>query len=399
MGLEKTNFNEDMPLNKNKQLFRASSIPLLGMVIILITYNVYRYFFSQTYEANSTLSIFIYFTMVITLNSCIYWLAACLLNVFKNHLLSTEFFFHHQTSRIVLPFIISLLKIISLLSLINIVMPYLGLSDKLQYFLEKMSSIFIAMGMTWLLLRLIQTSEKLILNHYTVNTADNVTARKMSTQIVIFKRVIIALILILSVGSVLMMFDNMRSFGASVLTTAGVMGLLLTFTAQRSLPNISAGLEIAFAQPIKIGDAIVVENESGTVEEINFRHVIIKLWDWRRLVIPTTYFLEKPFYNLSKEQTTNLIGAVYLYVDYLFPVSNLREKLTGLLATSSLWDGKVNSLQVSNLKERTMELRVLVSAPTPADTWNLQCDIREKLISFIVLNHPTCLPSDRVKST
>lgn len=274
-------------------------------------------------------------------------------------------------------------------------MPHLGLPSQFSYFLDKFSSSLIIGAIAWVLFKLVHIAEQLLLQHYHANTDNDVLARKVYTQTLILKRIAMAIITILAVGAVLMLFDNVRALGASVLTTAGVIGIVLTFTAQRSLASLFSGLEIALTQPIKIGDAVVIENEFGIIEEINFRSVIVKLWDWRRLVVPTNYFLENAFQNWSREENNNLIGTVYLYVDFTLPLDKLRDELKRILQACALWDGKVCSIQVSELQEKGMQLRVLSSARSPSDAWDLRCEVREKLMDFIVKNYPASLPVSR----
>jgi small-conductance mechanosensitive channel len=192
-----------------------------------------------------------------------------------------------------------------------------------------------------------------------------------------------------------MLFDNVRALGASVLTTAGVVGLVFTLTAQKSLGSILSSLEIAITQPIKIGDTVVINNEFGTVEEINFRSVVVKLWDWRRLVVPTNYFLENIFQNWSREQDNNLIGVVYLFVDFTLPVDKVREELNSILSSNPLWDGTVGTITVNDLQPQVMQLRVLASAKNADDVSKLRNEIREKLMSYIVAHYPNSLPQGR----
>ena len=263
--------------------------------------------------------------------------------------------------------------------------------------MNKISSILIIAGSGWILFQLIISCEKLLLHYYT-NKTNAFNSRKIITQLQILKRIALIIVGILVSGSILMLFDNVKALGVSVLTTAGIIGLVMTFTAQRALGGLFSGLELAFTQSIKIGDAVVIQNEFGIVEEINFRNVIIKLWDWRRLIVPTNYFLEQSFENWSKEESNNLIGTVYIYVDYTLPVSKLREELKKILSVSPLWDGNINAIQVSDLQDRVMQLRVLGSADSPAKAWDLRCEIREKLIGFINEFYPQSLPMSRSKT-
>ncbi|STX30056.1 small-conductance mechanosensitive channel [Legionella beliardensis] len=378
--------------------FRSVVLPPI-LIIVLATLGNYfyqKYIYSIVDKTDlPTLNIIEQFTYYFSLALSFYWLFTRVINKVTHYLLSTSLLTAHQTIRILLPFFSSVLKTIVFLIVFNALVPYLGLPSQFSYFLEKLSSSLIIGAISWILFKLIHIAEQLLLQHYTSKSENDVLARKVFTQTLILKRIAMAIIAILTAGAILMLFDNVRALGASVLTTAGVIGLVLTFTAQRSLASIFSGLEIALTQPIKIGDAVVIENEFGVIEEINFRNVIIKLWDWRRLVVPTNYFLEHPFQNWSREETNNLIGTVYLYVDFTLPIDKLRDELKRVLQISSLWDGKVCSIQVSELQDRVMELRVLSSARTPGEAWDLRCEVREKLVDFIVKNYPTSLPVSR----
>lgn len=338
------------------------------------------------------------FIYLLSLGLISYWLFSRLISNVKGYLLAKTFLSIHQPTRILLPFFASLCRIIFGLGVINFIVPYLGLPEEFSYLSKKVTSILIISAISWSLFKLVSIAEQLLLNHYQTKAPGDLQTRKVYTQTLILKRISSGIILVLTIGAILMLFDNVKALGASVLTTAGVLGLVLTFTAQRSLGSIFSGLEIALTQPIKIGDAIVIENEFGTVEEINFRNVIIKLWDWRRLVVPTSYFLEKSFQNWSREQSNNLIGTVYLYADFTLSVDALRDELKTILEHSQLWDKKVVNVQVSDLKERVMELRVLASAKTPGEAWDLRCEVREKLMAYIAKHQPHALPMSRTHS-
>ncbi|STX52734.1 small-conductance mechanosensitive channel [Legionella busanensis] len=379
--------------------FRNVLLPPI-FIIILATlgnyfYQKYIYFFVDKTDLPA-LNIVEQFSFYFSLALSFYWLFTRIINNFTKYLLSTSFLTAHQTTSILLPFFSSVLKTIVFLILFNALIPYLGLPSQFSYFLDKLSSCLIICAISWILFKLVHIAEQLLLHRYN-STTDNALARKIYTQTLILKRIAMAIIAILTVGAILMLFDNVRALGASVLTTAGVIGLVLTFTAQRSLASLFSGLEIALTQPIKIGDSVVIEDEFGVVEEINFRNVIIKLWDWRRLVVPTNYFLEHSFQNWSREESNNLIGTVYLYVDFTLPVDEMRDELKRVLSNSALWDGKVCSIQVSDVQDRVMELRILASARTPGDAWDLRCEVREKLIDFVVRTHPTSLPVTRTR--
>lgn len=401
------NYQENISTNLNIPpsylLKKAATVVLLPIMVLIIStlfYMSYRYYFfpqiGTKYAQQIISAAYLGLQVIATFIS--YWIFARLMTIFSHYLLTSPIGLQNKTFALIIPFFNSVLKTITFLALLDFLVPQLGLPQRFTFFIEKLSSIFIIISIAWVLLRLTHLFEQIVVSNYSVKVSNDVIARKIYTQTLILKRIVIGIILILTFGSILMLFENVRSLGASVLTTAGLAGLVLTLAAQRSLPNIFAGVEIALTQPIKIGDSVVIENETGKIEEITFRYVVVKLWDWRRLVVPTTYFLEKPFQNLSREQSNNLIGTVYLYVDYTLPVSVIREEFLGILKNSSLWDGDVANIQVSDAKERTMELRIIASAKSSSATWDLRCEIREKLIDFLVKKFPQCFPVDRTTS-
>ena len=185
-------------------------------------------------------------------------------------------------------------------------------------------------------------------------------------------------------------------FGTSLLASAGIAGVIIGFAAQRSIATLVAGFQIAVTQPIRIDDVVIVENEWGKIEDITLTYVVVQIWDLRRLVLPITYFIEKPFQNWTRA-SAELLGSVFLHVDYTMPLAPLREELDRILAASKLWDGKVKVLQVTDAREHTLELRVLASARDAPTAWDLRCEVREKLIAFLQAEHPTALPRDRIE--
>jgi small-conductance mechanosensitive channel len=220
---------------------------------------------------------------------------------------------------------------------------------------------------------------------------DNLLARKHITQMRILRRIAATLIVMITVSAGLMTFDQVRQYGVSLLASAGAAGIVVALALQPLLKNIFAGIQLAVTQPIRIGDAVIVENEWGNVEDITSTYVVIRLWDWRRLVVPLSYFIEKPFQNWSREGS-ELIGTVMLYADYTAPVADLRDKLSEFLAGSPLWDRKVASLQVTDLRDSTIEIRMLVSAGTAGRVFDLRCEIREKMVGYLQAVHPSALP-------
>jgi small-conductance mechanosensitive channel len=238
--------------------------------------------------------------------------------------------------------------------------------------------------------------EDLILSRYNINVEDNLKARKIYTQTHIIKRIIAVIIIIVAVALILLGFDSFRQIGAGILASAGLAGLVIGFAAQKIIGNFLAGIQIAFAQPIRVDDVVIVENEWGWIEEITLTYVVVRIWDLRRLVVPISYFIERPFQNWTRV-SADLLGTVFVYTDYTVPVNEIREELERIAKNSDKWDGKVCGLQVTNATEQTMELRALVSAADSSKAWDLRCEVREKLIEFIQNKYPEALPKTRAE--
>jgi small-conductance mechanosensitive channel len=234
-----------------------------------------------------------------------------------------------------------------------------------------------------------------VLQQYRLDVADNLEARKIHTQVRVLKRAAVVIVGIVTLASVLMIFEPVRQLGTSILASAGIAGIIVGLAAQRSIATLLAGFQIAITQPIRIDDVVIVEGEWGQVEDITLTYVVVRIWDLRRLVVPITYFIERPFQNWTR-RSSDILGSVFLQVDYTVPVQEIREELDRILKASSRWDGKVNVLQVTEVRERTLELRALASAKDASLAWDLRCEVREKLIDFIRERHPGCLPQVRL---
>ena len=183
-----------------------------------------------------------------------------------------------------------------------------------------------------------------------------------------------------------------------MLASAGIAGIVLGFAAQRGIATVLAGIQIAISQPIRVDDVVIIEGEWGKIEEINLTYVVVKIWDLRRLVVPVTYFLDKPFQNWTRV-SADILGTVELHLDYSVPVDAVRQEFKRLVDASPLWDGKVCGVQVTGSTETTMTLRPLMSAKNASDAWDLRCHVREKLIEFLQKNYPGCLPRVRAEVT
>ena len=278
-----------------------------------------------------------------------------------------------------------------------IIIPFITMPTKIRLFINHILVIWLIIGVAWLVISIIAILKAVILSRYNIKTKDNLKVRQITTQLNIIQRILIVLIVILTISAILMTFDKVRQIGVSILASAGVAGIVVGFAAQRSLANLIAGIQIAITQPIRIGDVVIVENEWGTIEEITLTYVVVQIWDQRRLVVPINYFLEHSFQNWTKS-SAELIGAIFIYVDYGIPVDELRRELGKIVNASPLWDKRVAKIQVTNATEKTMEIRALVSAENSSKTWELRCLVREKLIDFIQQNYPDKLPRLRLET-
>jgi small-conductance mechanosensitive channel len=243
----------------------------------------------------------------------------------------------------------------------------------------------------WIAMRATAVLAELLESRYRMDVADNLTARKVHTQIDLLRRIVVAIVAVVSFGGMLMVFDRVRQLGTSLLASAGIAGIIVGFAAQRSLANLLAGLQLAIAQPFRIDDVVIVEGEWGRIEEITLTYVVVKIWDERRLVVPLGYFIEKPFQNWTRV-SAELLGTAFLYVDYTVPVQAVRDELRRVLEGNELWDRRAWGLQVTNTTERVVELRALMSARDASQAWNLRCDVREKLVDFLQRTYPDALP-------
>ncbi|MFC0876704.1 mechanosensitive ion channel family protein [Saccharicrinis sp. FJH2] len=250
-------------------------------------------------------------------------------------------------------------------------------------------------SISWLVINSIKGIKYIVLTKYDISTKDNLKARKIHTQFRYFENLMIFIVIVVAVSVALMSIDKIREFGYSLLASAGVAGIIIGFAAQRSISLVLAGFQIAITQPIRLDDVVIVEGEWGWIEEITMTYVVVRIWDKRRLIVPINYFIEKPFQNWTRNDA-DILGTVFMYVDYGFPVDKLRDKIAELLKETDKWDGKVNVLQVTDATERTMELRILVSASDSPSAWDLRVFLREKIINFIAQDYPDFLPNFKI---
>jgi small-conductance mechanosensitive channel len=247
----------------------------------------------------------------------------------------------------------------------------------------------------WAIIEAMHIGAAIYLRRYRLDAEDNLLARKHNTQVRVLLRSADVLLIIITVGAMLMTLPEVRQYGISLLTSAGVAGIVAGLAARPVLSNLFAGVQIAMAQPIRIEDGVVVEGEFGNVEEITSTYVVVRLWDLRRMILPLTYFIEKPFQNWSREANA-MIGTVMLYVDYRAPVAAIRAKAEEIVRASPKWDGQTLAVQVTDLSRDSMQIRVLASSK---QSFDLRCEIRERLIDWLQRVHPKALPRTRSEAT
>ena len=235
------------------------------------------------------------------------------------------------------------------------------------------------------------------LRRYDLGAENNIQARRVHTQFQLFRRMLIAFIVLIDIGALLWSFNDPRiwHYGSGLLASAGIASLILATAAKSTVANFLAGLQIALTEPIRIDDVVVVQGEWGRVEEINSAYVVIRIWDLRRLIVPLNYFIENSIQNWTRE-AADIMGTAFLYVDYSVPVEDLRRQLDVIVHASPLWDKKVCGLQVTNLTDRSMEIRCLVSSRNSSENFDLRCLVREQMTAWIQQNYPNAFPTQRL---
>jgi len=251
-------------------------------------------------------------------------------------------------------------------------------------------------AIAWLAIALLYVIEDFLAIRFRIDIPDNLRARRIETQVRVLRRAAAVIVGVIGIGAVLMTFPAIRTLGAGLFASAGVAGLIVGMAAKPGLSSLLAGLQIVLTQPIRLDDVVVVEGEWGRIEDIQTTYVVVRIWDERRLILPLTYFIEKPFQNWTRSSAA-LLGTVFLHVDYGVPVDALREELHRILSSTSLWDGKVWNLQVTDATEHTVELRALMSSADSSSSWDLRCLVREQMIKFLQQHYPGSLPRTRAE--
>ena len=272
--------------------------------------------------------------------------------------------------------------------------PALSVSPALAEVVGNATSLLLIGVVAFILCQVVDTAAAFVLRPHRLDVTDNLRARGIHTQVMVLKKVAFTVIGVFTLASMLMVFESVRQFGASILASAGIAGIVVGLAAQRSIATLLAGFQIAMTQPIRVDDVVIVEGEWDRIEDITLTYVVVKIWDQRRLIVPMTHFLERPFQNWTRT-SSEMLGTVILYLDYSIPVRALREELGRILQRSTRWDGRVSALQVTDSREHTVEVRALVSAADASQAWDLRCEVREQLVAFVQRNYPDSLPRIR----
>lgn len=265
---------------------------------------------------------------------------------------------------------------------------------RLSPLLLHLTALLTIASLTWLSTRAVQSIADTIAERHPINLTDNLAARRIHTQTRVLARSMNVLIILIGTGMALMTLPLLRQIGTSLLASAGVAGLVVGFAAKPVLGNLLAGIQLAISQPIRLDDVVIVENEWGQIEEITGTYVVVRIWDQRRLIVPLQWFIEHPFQNWTRS-SSELLGAVVLWVDYRLPLEPLRVEAQRLCQVFQEWDGRVCVVQVTDTNERAMQVRILISAPDAPRTFDLRCKMREGLLDFIQQNYADCLPRVR----
>lgn len=274
------------------------------------------------------------------------------------------------------------------------VLPGLPLPRLLMVALEHIVGIGLIAAIAWLIILLVDVTADILAGRYRVDVADNLTARRIRTQFQMLHHIVVVLVILVALAIALMTFPAIQKFGTSILASAGLASLVVGLAMKGTLSNLVAGVQIAFTQPFRIEDAVVIAGEWGWIEDIGTMYVTVRLWDLRRLVLPLSWFLDNPFQNWTRT-SANLLGNCLVYVDYTVPIDPLRDELKRICESTKLWAGKVCVIQVTDLQPNVMQLRALMDARNSGDAWDLRCLVREQLIDFIQKNYPGGLPRYR----
>ncbi|GIH02843.1 mechanosensitive ion channel protein MscS [Rhizocola hellebori] len=287
-------------------------------------------------------------------------------------------------------------RITLLVSAELIVLPHTAIPDPTQAVIRHGLVIALIAACAWLFVKALFVLEDATFRRLPVDVPDNRRMRRARTQIGVLRRLTAVAVILVAAGSILVTFQPLRAFGASLLASAGFLSVVAALAARTTLGHVFAGLQLVFTDALRIDDVVVVENnEWGRIEELRLTYVVVRLWDERRLVLPTTYFTTTPFQNWTRNEA-RVVASVNLYLDYTMPITPLREEARRIIEASPLWARHEWVLQVVDTTEKTMVIQVLADAADGPSAFDLKCEIREQLIAFLRTHYPQCLPGTRI---
>jgi small-conductance mechanosensitive channel len=247
----------------------------------------------------------------------------------------------------------------------------------------------------WLVGALLSAVITHAISRYRIDVVDNRYARKVRTQLAIVRRLVFVVVAIVVLGAVLLTFPAVQAVGTSVLASAGVVSVIAGLAAQSTLANVFAGIQLAFSDAIRVDDVVVVDQQWGRIEEITLSYVVVRIWDDRRLVLPSTYFTTTPFENWTRT-SSELLGSVDLDLDWRVSPARMRDELERIMASAPLWDGRTKVLQITDAVGGSVHVRILVSAKDAPTLFDLRCSVRERMIDWLQRDAPEALPVQRV---
>lgn len=262
---------------------------------------------------------------------------------------------------------------------------------------ERVFNALSVLSFTWVVAKTIKLVSDVIYQKYSYSeNKDNIRERKIHTQALFLEKVLVAVVWIAGITFTLLNAEEVKGIGNKVLASAGIASVVIGFAAQKGIANLIAGFQIAFTQPIRIDDVVIVEGEWGRIEEITMTYVVVRIWDLRRLILPVTYFTQQPFQNWTRD-ASDLLGVVTFWADYSLNIEKLRQDAKEIVESSDLWNGEYWDLQVVEASDKAIQIRMLLSAPDSSDGWHLRCEIREKMIEHMRRSQPHALPKHRVE--
>lgn len=259
---------------------------------------------------------------------------------------------------------------------------------------DQLFNTMVLLSFTWVMAKTIKLISLIVYRKYNYLHKDNIRERKIHTQAIFLEKVLVVVVWVLGISFALLTVEEVKGMGSKLLASAGILSVVVGFAAQKGIANLIAGFQIAFTQPIRIDVVVVVEGEWGKIEEITLTYVVVKIWDWRRMVLPVTYFTQQPFQNWTRS-SSDLLNSITLWTDYNLDVAKLREAMPNILKSSSFWNGHFWNAQVVETNDKAMQLRILMSADDSASSWDLKCEIREKVVDHIRKTQPEALPKLR----